>query len=60
LIPDKTDEAHSFAVLALPRGSGFIFASFSISLSAAERFSSAPISRAFSMKALDWAGSSGV
>jgi hypothetical protein len=30
------------------RGSGFVFARRSISLSAAERFSSAPISRAFS------------
>jgi hypothetical protein len=35
------------------RGSGLVFASRSISLSAPERFPSAPISRAFSMKAFD-------
>ena len=40
------------------RGSGFIFTSRPISLSAAERFSSASISRAFSIKALDCSGSS--
>jgi hypothetical protein len=41
------------------RGSGGVFANRPINLSAAEHFSSAPISRAFSMKALDCSGSSG-
>jgi hypothetical protein len=42
------------------RGSGGVFANRPINLSAAECFSSAPISLAFSMKALDCSGSSRV